>query len=181
MIIRFILVSLFIPVMMTCEILFLLLQCLLIIIVNDCSSSTLLDRLRKHKTITFQSSLSSPLEFTVNEGSKFRLTCSFLSNFDKIDIFWFYNGTLLQSFISKVRHENLEKLIFIILFYQTIEEEEDDNVEQSFLAVTIVSTIEIEKTHCDMQGAYLCVAVHHDIYAQQTFNVHVVANGKTFV
>ena len=76
---------------------------------NDCSSSTLLERLRKHKTITFQSALSSSTEFNIKQGSKFRLTCSFLSNFDKIDIFWFHNGTLLQSFISKV---NIKKKTF---------------------------------------------------------------------
>jgi len=70
--------------------------------VSYCSSSGLLERLRKHKTITFQSSLSSSIEYNINEGSKFHLTCSFLSNFDKIDIFWFHNGILLQSFISKV-------------------------------------------------------------------------------
>jgi hypothetical protein len=71
--------------------------------VNDGASSSLLENLRKHKTIGFQARLSSPAELNINEGSKFRLTCSFLSNFDKIDIYWFHNGTSIQSFISKVR------------------------------------------------------------------------------
>jgi hypothetical protein len=75
---------------------------LLMIMCSDCSLSTLLERLRRHKTIAFQSILSSPIEYNINEGSKFHLTCSFLSNFDKIDIFWFHNGILFQSFISKV-------------------------------------------------------------------------------
>jgi hypothetical protein len=65
-------------------------------------SSTLLNRLKKEKTILFQSKLSSPIEINLNENSKFDLTCSFLSNFDRIDIFWLHNGSLIQSFISKV-------------------------------------------------------------------------------
>jgi hypothetical protein len=70
----------------------------------NCSStsSVLLSRLRKQKTISFQSTLSSPIEINVHQNSKFHLTCSFLSNFGVIDIFWLYNGTLIQSFISKV-------------------------------------------------------------------------------
>ena len=70
----------------------------------DCSlsSSVLLNRLRKHKTIVFQSKLSSPIEIDLKENSEFRLTCSFLSSFDRIDIFWLHNGTLIESFISKV-------------------------------------------------------------------------------
>jgi hypothetical protein len=71
--------------------------------INGCSSSSLLlERLRRQKDIAFQSQLSSTTEFSINEGSPFRLTCAFLSNFDKIDIFWFHNDTLIQSFISKV-------------------------------------------------------------------------------
>jgi hypothetical protein len=69
---------------------------------SSTSSSILLKRLRKHKTIAFQSTLSSPIEINLNENSKFHLTCSFLSNFDRIDIFWLHNGTLIESFISKV-------------------------------------------------------------------------------
>jgi hypothetical protein len=69
---------------------------------SSASSSILLNRLRKHKTIVFQSTLSSPIEINLKENSKFNLTCSFLSNFDTIDIFWLHNGTLIQSFISKV-------------------------------------------------------------------------------
>lgn len=72
--------------------------------ISHCSSS-LVDKLRKHKSIAFQSGLSSPIELNINEGLKFRLTCSFLSNFDKIDIFWYHNGTLLDSFVSKVNIE----------------------------------------------------------------------------
>ncbi|CAF3599703.1 unnamed protein product [Rotaria sordida] len=133
---------------------------LLIILVNDCSSSpALLNRLRRHKAITFQSDLSSPIEFNINEGSKFRLTCSFLSSFDKIDIFWFHNHTLIESFIST-----------------NILEEEDDNVENSFLLASIISTIEIEKTHVDMNGPYKCIAMHNEIYSQQIFHIHVVAS-----
>ncbi|CAF2756219.1 unnamed protein product [Rotaria sp. Silwood2] len=127
--------------------------------VNDCSSSSLLERLRRHKAITFQSELSSPIQFNIDEGSQFRLTCSFLSNFDKIDIFWFHNNTLIESFISK-----------------TIVEEEDDNVENSFLASIIVSTIEIEKVHFDMNGTYKCIGMHKEIYSQQTFHIHVITN-----
>mgnify|MGYP002394435201 FL=1 len=69
------------------------------------ASSSFLDKLRRQKIVAFQSTLSSPLEMNVNEGSKFRLTCSFLSNFDQLDIFWFHNGSLFQSFISKVQRQ----------------------------------------------------------------------------
>ncbi len=55
------------------------------------------------------------------------------------------------------------------------EKEEDD----SFLALSIVSTINIEKTRFDMNGFYQCIAVHQEIHAQQTFNVHVNINGKS--
>ncbi|CAF3619521.1 unnamed protein product [Rotaria sp. Silwood1] len=119
-------------------------------------SSILLKRLRTHKTIQFQSKLSSPIENNVNEGSAFHLTCSFLSNFDKIDIYWFHNGTLIESFISK---KNLE--------------EEDDDVEDSFLGVSIISTINIEKISFDMNGSYQCVGVYQHIHVQHTFHVHV--------
>jgi hypothetical protein len=66
------------------------------------TSSILLNNLRQHKTISFQSKLSSPIEINLKQNEKFDLTCSFLSNFDIIDIFWLHNGTLIQSFISKV-------------------------------------------------------------------------------
>ncbi|CAF1167843.1 unnamed protein product [Rotaria sp. Silwood1] len=132
--------------------------------INDCSSSSLLDKLRRQKAIIFQSELSSPIEFNINEGSQFRLTCSFLSNFDKIDIFWFHNNTLIESFISK-----------------TILEEEDDNVEDSFLASIIVSTIEIEKTRFDMNGPYKCIGMHKEIYSQQIFNIHIIANNTDLI
>jgi len=46
------------------------------------------------------------------------------------------------------------------------------------MGVSIVSTINIEKIHLDMNGFYQCVGVHQEIYAQQTFNVHVNTNGK---
>ena len=69
---------------------------------SSTSSSILLNRLRKQKTISFQSELSSPIEINIKEDSKFHLTCSFLSNFDTIDIFWLHNGTLIRSFISTV-------------------------------------------------------------------------------
>ena len=72
------------------------------------SSSLLLQGLRKQKEIVFQPQLSSSMEFNVNEGSPFRLTCAFLSNFDIIDILWFHNDTLIQSFISKVRRKMFE-------------------------------------------------------------------------
>ncbi|CAF3278455.1 unnamed protein product, partial [Rotaria sp. Silwood2] len=119
-------------------------------------SSILLKRLRTQKTIKFQSKLSSPIENNVNEGSALHLTCSFLSNFDKIDIFWFHNGTLIESFISE---KNLK--------------EEDDNVEDSFLGVSIVSTINIENILFDMNGSYQCIGVYQQIHVQQTFYVHV--------
>ncbi|CAF1441726.1 unnamed protein product [Adineta steineri] len=120
------------------------------------SSSILLNRLRKSKTITVQSKLSSPIEININKNSNFNLTCSFLSNFQIIDIFWLHNGTLIQSFISN-----------------KILEEEDDN---SFLSVSIISTIQIEKIHFDINGFYQCIAVHQDIYAKQTFTVHINTN-----
>lgn len=69
---------------------------------SSTSSSIILNQLRKYKTIAFQPTLSSPIEINLKENSKFQLTCSFLSNFDTIDIFWLHNGTLIQSFISKV-------------------------------------------------------------------------------
>jgi len=78
------------------------------------SSSILLKRLRKHKTIAFQSTLSSPIEINLNENSKFHLTCSFLSNFDTIDIFWLHNGSLIQSFISKVFYSNIILILFSV-------------------------------------------------------------------
>jgi hypothetical protein len=46
------------------------------------------------------------------------------------------------------------------------------------MGVSIVSTINIGKIHLDMNGFYQCVGVHQEIYAQQTFNVHVNTNGK---
>ena len=66
------------------------------------TSSILLNSLRNDKGIVFQSKLSSPIEINLNQNSKFELKCSFLSNFDQIDIFWLHNGTLIESFISKV-------------------------------------------------------------------------------
>ena len=72
------------------------------IMVNDCSTSSFLQKLRRQKTIEFQSSLSSPSEFDIAEGLKFRLTCTFISNFDQIDIYWLHNGALIQSFLSDV-------------------------------------------------------------------------------
>jgi len=84
----------------------------------NCSStsSILLNRLRKHKTIVFQSTLSSPIENNLNQNSKFHLTCSFYSNFDTIDIFWLHNGTLIESFISKVFMSHIFKIGFIYFF-----------------------------------------------------------------
>lgn len=73
------------------------------IMVNDCSSASFLQKLRRQKTIEFQPNLSSPSEFDIAEGLKFRLTCTFISNFDQIDIYWLHNGALIQSFISEVR------------------------------------------------------------------------------
>jgi hypothetical protein len=60
-------------------------------------------------------------------------------------------------------------------------EEEDDDVENPYLASTIVSAIEIEKTHFDMNGLYQCVAIHDEITSQQTFHMHVITNGKIFL
>ncbi|CAF3693462.1 unnamed protein product, partial [Rotaria sordida] len=134
-----------------------------IIIMANCSpvSSISLKHLRTYKTLKFQSTLSSPIENNVNEGSAFRLTCSFISNFDTIDIFWFHNETLIGSFISK-----------------KISEEENDNVEDSFLGVSVVSTINIEKISFDMNGSYQCIGVYQHIHVQQTFYVHVNTTQK---
>ena len=63
--------------------------------------------------------------------------------------------------------------------HQSIGEGEDNKPDRSFLAVTIISTIEIKKTHMDMHGLYQCVGVYKEIYAQQTFHVNVVTNGKS--
>jgi hypothetical protein len=89
----------------------------------NCSSpsSILLNRLRKHKTIVFQSTLSSPIENNLNQNSKFHLTCSFYSNFDTIDIFWLHNGTLIESFISKVFISNIFSHRFYIYFFLKLE------------------------------------------------------------
>jgi hypothetical protein len=46
------------------------------------------------------------------------------------------------------------------------------------LGVSIVSTINIDKIRFDMNGFYQCIGVHQEIYAQQTFNVHINTNGK---
>jgi len=32
-----------------------------------------------------------------------------------------------------------------------------------------------------MNGLYQCIGIHKEIYAQQTFHIHVIANGKNFV
>ncbi|CAF0964181.1 unnamed protein product [Adineta ricciae] len=130
------------------------------ILIGLTTTSTLLNQLRKHKTITFQSKFSSPKEIQIVENTKFNLTCLFLSNFPQIDIFWLHNGTLIQSFLSKTK------------------ENEDEN---SFLAVSIVSTISIEKVHFDMNGFYQCIGVHQEIYAQQTFTVNLNLNDKSDV
>jgi hypothetical protein len=58
-------------------------------------------------------------------------------------------------------------------------DEEDDNIDESFLGVSIVSTINIEKARFDMSGFYQCIGVHQEIHAQQTFNVHVNIKGKS--
>lgn len=68
--------------------------------------------------------------------------------------------------------------ISFLFFHQPIGEEEDDKPDRSFLAVTIISTIEIKKTHLDMHGLYQCVGVYKELYAQQTFHVNVITNGK---
>ena len=36
----------------------------------------------------------------------------------------------------------------------------------------------MKKIHFDMNGFYQCVAVHQEIYAQQTFSVQIDSNGK---
>jgi len=46
------------------------------------------------------------------------------------------------------------------------------------LGVSIVSTINIDKIRFDINGFYQCIGVHQEIYAQQTFNVHINTNGK---
>jgi hypothetical protein len=61
-----------------------------------------------------------------------------------------------------------------------LDEEDDDDIDNLFLAVTIISTIEIEKTHLDLNGLYHCVGIHNEIYSVQNFDVHVIANGKVF-
>ena len=66
---------------------------------------------------------------------------------------------------------------FFIFSFQSIAQDEDDNTDKTFLAVTIISTIEIRKTHMDMHGLYQCVGVYKEIYAQQTFHVNVISNG----
>lgn len=83
--------------------------------VNDCSSASFLHKLRRQKTIEFQPNLSSPSEFDIAEGLKFRLTCTFISNFDQIDIYWLHNGALIQSFISDVSdRKSFEKILFFL-------------------------------------------------------------------
>lgn len=57
-------------------------------------------------------------------------------------------------------------------------EEEDDDVENPYLASTIISTIDIEKTHFDMNGLYQCIAIHEDVTSQQKFHIHVIPNGE---
>ncbi|UJR07622.1 hypothetical protein I4U23_011911 [Adineta vaga] len=137
---------------------------LLTITIISCSSSLLLDKLRQQKAVTFVPELSSANQLNINEGSQFRLTCAFLSNFDKLNVFWFHNGTLIQSFLSK-----------------SILEEEDDKIENSFLVSTIVSTIEIDQTHFDMNGIYQCVAIHDDITAQHDFDIRVKMNNMNSI
>lgn len=66
------------------------------------SSSVLLNRLRKEKSIRFQSKFSSPIDIHLEENSRLEITCSFFSNFDLVDLFWLHNGTLIQAFISQV-------------------------------------------------------------------------------
>ncbi|CAF3851685.1 unnamed protein product [Adineta steineri] len=129
---------------------------ILFMMVNSCSSSLLLEKLRRHKDITYLPELSSPNEINIHQNSQFRLSCAFLSNFDKLNVFWYHNGTLIQSFISK-----------------SILEEEDNDIESSYLASTIVSTIEIDQTNIDMNGLYQCVATHDQVTSQHSFNVHV--------
>lgn len=60
-------------------------------------------------------------------------------------------------------------------------EEENDDIENSYLASTIISTIEIEKTHIDMNGLYQCIAIHEDMISQHSFHVDVITNGKIFL
>ena len=57
-------------------------------------------------------------------------------------------------------------------------EEEDNDINDSFLGVSIVSTITIEKTHFDMNGLYQCIGMHKELYSEQTFQIDVISNGK---
>ena len=78
------------------------------------SSSILLNRLRKEKTIEFQSKFSSPIQINLQDKSRLQITCSFFSNFDLLDIFWLQNGTHIHSFISKVFFFSKKKTLFLI-------------------------------------------------------------------
>ncbi|CAF1113533.1 unnamed protein product [Adineta ricciae] len=137
---------------------------LVMIMLTSCSSSLLLDKLRRQKAIAFVPELSTANQVAFDEGSPFRLTCAFLSNFDKLNVFWFHNGTVMQSFIST-----------------SISEEEDDSIESPYLVSTIVSTIEIEQAHFDMNGAYQCIAIHDDLTAQHSFDVSVKMHDANFI
>jgi hypothetical protein len=55
-----------------------------------------------------------------------------------------------------------------------------DDTDNSFVAVTIISTIDIKKTRVDMSGLYHCIGIHNEIFSVQTFRVKVIANGKIF-
>lgn len=92
----------------------------MMIMFTSCSSSLLLDKLRQQRAIAFVPELSSTDQVAFNKGSPFRLTCAFLSNFDKLNVFWFHNGTLIQSFVSAVclsTFEIADQFISIILLF----------------------------------------------------------------
>jgi len=107
----------------------LLVQLSMFICLADCSS-ILFKQMRQQKTILFQSKFSSPTNIIFNSNSTFQLTCSFLSNFPIVNLFWLHNGTLIRSFISKV---NSILFLFVHFSWKQIQIEFNQRRRRRFL------------------------------------------------
>ena len=81
---------------------FVSMQSSMFVVQRACCSSMLLQRLREDRSLSIDRRLTSSEETQLSAGSSLELTCSFLSSFETIDIFWLHNGTLIKSFVSQV-------------------------------------------------------------------------------
>lgn len=84
------------------DISFVSMQSSMVLVQRASCSSMFLQRLREDRSLSIDRRLTSSEETQLSAGSSLELTCSFLSSFETIDIFWLHNGTLIKSFVSQV-------------------------------------------------------------------------------